>query len=160
MKTIKLSNSNDVIIVDDEDYERLGALTWSLKSKQGDGVINTVRVNGVPRSRAVANIVMQQFDVQYDHHDRNPLNNCKENLRVSTQHQNVMNRSKLNGAETTSKFKGVTWKLANAKWCAQIGFNKKRYHLGLFRDPIEAAKAYDNKAKELFGEFAALNFPQ
>lgn len=32
--------------------------------------------------------------------------------------------------------------------------------LGQFIDKFEAAKVYDKKALELFGEFASLNFPE
>ncbi len=36
----------------------------------------------------------------------------------------------------------------------------KKYNLGRFDDAVEAAKTYDKKAVELFGEFAFLNFPK
>jgi len=39
-----------------------------------------------------------------------------------------------------------------------IYLNKKYYYLGLFRDEADAAKAYDQKAFELLGENAKLNF--
>jgi len=41
----------------------------------------------------------------------------------------------------------------------KIVFNGKGIHIGQFDDEVEAAKAYDRKAAELFGEFAYLNFP-
>ena len=46
------------------------------------------------------------------------------------------------------------WHLA---YCGTAG--KDRRYLGAFADEIEAAKAYDATAREMFGEFARLNFP-
>ena len=51
-------------------------------------------------------------------------------------------------------------RVAYKRWRAQIGFNRKRIHLGDFADEKQAAMAYDDKVAELFGEFAYLNFPE
>ncbi len=57
-----------------------------------------------------------------------------------------------------SKYRGVTWE--NYRWTAAV-YPKKgvRVYLGVFSDEVEAAKAYDAKAKELKGDRAKLNFP-
>jgi hypothetical protein len=44
------------------------------------------------------------------------------------------------------------------KWETNIQFNYKRHYIGNYENEIEAAKAYDKKALELFGENANLNF--
>lgn len=53
----------------------------------------------------------------------------------------------------------MSWRKKSNKWLVQIGKDNKKYHLGLFLIEVEAAKTYDKKAIELFGEFAYLNFP-
>ena len=60
----------------------------------------------------------------------------------------------------TSGFRGVYFTKRANKWIAAIEKDKKKYHLGHYDTPEEAARAYDAKAKELFGEFARLNFPE
>jgi hypothetical protein len=45
------------------------------------------------------------------------------------------------------------------KWQVQIKINHKSHYIGIFKDEEEAARAYDKAARELHGEFAALNFP-
>jgi hypothetical protein len=44
------------------------------------------------------------------------------------------------------------------RWRAEIKVNNARHKLGSFRDPISAARAYDEAALIYFGEFARLNF--
>lgn len=83
-------------------------------------------------------------------------NYSPENCRWVTQSQNSMNRRKFK--TNKSGFKGVHL-MKSGKWCASISFNKIRIYVGKFKTKIEAAIAYDNKAKELHGEFASLNFP-
>lgn len=91
-----------------------------------------------------------------DHIDRNKHNNQKHNLREATYQENNWNRkvSKRN----ISGYKGVCV-TSNGKrpWRAEIYKDGITYRLGRFFNAIDAAKAYNAKAKELFGEFAYLN---
>jgi hypothetical protein len=93
--------------------------------------------------------------LQIDHKNFNGLDNQKANLRICTASQNSRCTRKLK--ERTSKYKGVS-KIPNGKWRAIITLYGKQVPLGCFILEEEAAKAYDAKAKELFGEFAYLNF--
>lgn len=90
-----------------------------------------------------------------DHINGNGLDNRKENLRVVTNSQNLMNRGK--NKNNTSGYKGVLWDKVRNKWIALIGFNNKNIYLGRFFTKNEAAFAYNAKAEELFGEFAQIN---
>jgi len=89
-----------------------------------------------------------------DHADHNTLDNRKQNVRVCTRQQNLMNARSLFG---TSKHEGVSLIAKSGKWLVQISKNRKRIHVGVFIDEIDAAKAYNDNARELHGEFACLN---
>lgn len=91
-----------------------------------------------------------------DHKDRNPLNNCRSNLRGCTRSQNLMNQGKRPGK--SSRFKGVS-KCEKGRFMASITINRKVKHMGRFDSEEDAAKVYDEAASKLFGEFAVLNFP-
>ena len=114
-------------------------------------------------SHQIHTLVAQEFldkpEVDYqlviDHKDRNKLNNQTSNLRYVSQSQNLMNSSKR--LNTSSLFKGVYLDKSRTAWRAQIGVNKTRLHLGYYDDEVEAARVYNTKAVELFGEYACLN---
>ncbi len=98
-----------------------------------------------------------------DHINGDTLDNRKSNLRAVTREQNNMNRAAnrtRKGQPTTSPYKGVSWDKRRSKWVSSIGHNYKPIILGYFRFAEDAARAYDVKAKALFGEFAYLNFPR
>ena len=57
-----------------------------------------------------------------------------------------------------SGFRGVTLHQGTGKWFACIREFGKTKYLGLFKDPIVAARLYDEKARELFGDAAKTNF--
>ena len=91
---------------------------------------------------------------QVDHIDCNRMNNNYTNLRWCNGFQNCSNKNPKQ-KNNTSGYKGVSIK--NNKWFASIGFNNKRISIGTFDNKEDAAKAYNEKALELFGEYANLN---
>ena len=91
-----------------------------------------------------------------DHIDHNNFNNYYKNLQYLTRRENIQ-RSNLNKKNKGSSYLGVFRR--NNKFAATV-WNKKHIFLGAFDEEIEAAKAFDLKAYELFGEETILNFPE
>ena len=59
----------------------------------------------------------------------------------------------------TSGYKGVVRHHRSGRWNAQIKDGPKSLFLGSFETAADAARAYDEAALRLRGEFARLNFP-
>lgn len=143
-------------IVDAEDYDWLIRYKWhACKCKN---TYYASRVRGGKAIKMHREIMRAPKGVIVDHIDHNGLHNRKGNLRLCTNAQNCYNQQPC--ANGTSKYKGVSWHKCRSKWSARIRCDRKFYNLGDYDDQMEAAMAYDDKAVELFGEFAYLNFPE
>ncbi len=91
-----------------------------------------------------------------DHINHDKIDNRWSNIRAATKSQN--NANKPSRPNSTSKYMGVCWYAKSKKWRAQIRKNNQKNYLGSYDCEIDAAKAYDQAAREIHGEFANLNF--
>lgn len=148
-------------LVDAEDLEWLSQWNWN---KCGRYVARAVLLEDIQNGLSTKRLYLHRMLTNaqdgeiVDHINSDPFDNRKCNLRVGTQSQNLGNRRKFGG--TSSQYKGVTWAKQNRKWVAQSKSFGKTIYLGYFEDEIEAALAYDRFAKDKFGDFARLNFPE
>lgn len=157
MKHIPLTQGK-FTIVDDEDFEWLNKYKWCAHFESNMCYAYTnIRINGKHRILKMHRMIVgARHGELTDHRNTNGLDNRSENLRICTKAQNSMNRPKQKG-NYTSKYKGVSWSKIMSKWLSSICFNRKFIKIDYYEDEIEAAKAYNKKALELFGEFAYLN---
>lgn len=103
-------------------------------------------------------IMNKQKGFTVDHKNRDKLDNRRENLRLVTRSENGQNKAKAKGL--TSIYRGVGHRPRSNKknpWVAYISKDGIRYDLGYFNNEIDAAKAYDKKALELYGQHAYFN---
>jgi hypothetical protein len=161
VKLITLTKGYEAI-VDDEDYEMLNQYNWYAKTSPSHDKIyagSAIKVSkNTYRHVMLHRFLMNPKDNEVvDHINGNTLDNRRCNLRNCTPSQNCANKRKWKTKSTLSKYKGVKFDKRWGTWGAQIYFPGHKRHIGTFKTEREAAIAYNEKAKELFGEFAKLN---
>ncbi|UCD51674.1 MAG: HNH endonuclease [Phycisphaerales bacterium] len=143
-------------IVDAADFEWLNQYKWQ-------ATCNGTKFYATTKNRRAGNIWMHRLIMNapkgmvVDHINGNGLDNRRCNLRICTRQQNAYNSRRSQG---TSQYKGFHFEKATGAWRATITCQGEYYNLGLYDSEVEAARAYDRKAIELFGEYAYLNFPE
>lgn len=161
-------------IFDKEDKSLVESFCWHIhhkKIKHKDGSVNdsqylctTIKnYNKIDRVKkrgyiTLSRLLMNVLDddaVVVDHINGNTMDNRKENLRICTQEKNNYNR-RLSSYSTT-KVKGVSYRKKEQKYYVRIGYKNNRIFIGMFDTLYDAAKAYNEKALELYGEYAYLN---
>ncbi len=160
-KLKKIPNTNGVILksrnqvhncfFDPEYYKLINRFHWYLSSR---GYAVTSK-NG--RRIYMHRLILEVDDPKtlVNHRNHNKLDNRRANIRICTSSEKNRNSRKL--TPKSSKYKGVY--LDNKYWHVQINEDRERKNLGRFRSEKTAAKVYDQKARELYKDFAFLNFP-
>jgi len=159
MKEVPLSNCQDVVLVDDSDYETVTQWKW-YKDYQGYACRMTPLQDGKRQRLLMHRMLLgASRGVFVDHANHNTLDNRRENIRLATPGQNQMNRrpNKVRRTKIQSRFKGIAWNPILSKWHATIRYLGRRISLGYHQTEELAAKAYNDGARKYFGSFAYLN---
>jgi predicted DNA-binding transcriptional regulator AlpA/DNA-binding XRE family transcriptional regulator len=152
-------------LIDADDLHLVEGKHWNYSEKTDDYgsyglvVLSTTKGRTKPLKQFITGVSGVRWRIRHANGDF--LDCRRENLVVLDIAQQSYGNKKIKmraGYETTSKYKGVCWDDRRGKWLAQINKEGVHKHLGRFDDEIDAAEAYDNAARELFGEHAFLNF--
>ena len=165
-----------VALVDDDDYEWLSKYKWNASIDRRDKYTSARTTvykyfEGYKWRRSVKmhRLILDAKKGQIvDHVNGDPLDNRRENLRLATTSENARNHKKqemINKAPCSSEYKGVTLSCSKPGgfgpyyyWRAQITVDGVNHYLGQFKEEEDAARAYDDAARNYHGEFANLNF--
>lgn len=137
--------------IDLDDIEKVKYHKWRLSNG------HVVTGNAAYKNNQELSHIVLDFDRTIenkvvDHIDGNPLNNTRNNLRICSQANNVLNKSFM--SNNTSGFIGISFKKDRKLWVPEIQFRKIRCHLGATKDLKQAVYKRYYAEKLLFKEFA------
>ena len=154
MKKIQLTQGL-FAVVDDEKFEYLNQFKWCANKgtkNKTHYAVRGIRFNGEYTMEYMHRVVAGVEDGQVvDHINHDTLDNRKENLRVGTHVQNLLNSVKREN--TSSKYKGVSYFKKNGKWSA----NYRGKNIGYFSIEKDAAQAYNAMAFKDSADWPVLN---
>ncbi len=138
-----------------------GGSNGSLSQESRDKISKTLMGNipwnkGIPASEETKKLwskIRTGKTHKYKPHTQETKNKISENLSG----KQVL-RKKTD--DNKSKYKGVSFHGRKNKWFARLQYCKKVFYLGEFTEEIDAARAYDKKCYEFYGDKAKLNFPE
>lgn len=160
MKEIPLTKGM-VALVDDEDYELVSQYRWFARQHRNTyyATRNYRDEHGRKRPVDMHLLLMGRDEAgrEVDHADGNGLNDQRANLRWATPSE--QRRNSAMHRDNRTGFKGVSFDKERGMFVAQLTSNYQKVFHARFRTAEEAARAYDEKAREVFGSFARLNFP-
>lgn len=145
------SNTGNEFYFDIEDYDKIKKYCWFEHVNSDNYHSLRTRDPELP-GHAVKMSEVIMGDKRWEHANKNPLDNRKENLRKATAKENNRNRGKR--SDNKSGITGVWWDKKINKWRAYIRVDGTLLTLGYFKGRDDAAKTRLNAEKKYFGEFA------
>lgn len=134
----ELTVSGKMVLVDDEDVDRLSALSWWL-TPQGYAVAKLPAVNGHRRTIGMHRFLLDDPPTAaVDHINRNKRDNRKANLRACTDSENCRNQGKRRGC--SSRYRGVSWNKRKSAWQVVVRENGRLKWKGWYASEAEAAR--------------------
>jgi len=143
---IKCKGENYIVLIDEEDYDRVSKHTWHISHQPHTKYCSThIKINGKKTTlqlhRFLMNLVNGEKKI-INHKDGNGLNNMKSNLEICDHNYN-------NQSINTKKNFGSIYIIKNTKkkYEANVYINKKRYRKCFYT--WEEAQAYLDTLKEI-----------
>ena len=169
---IKLKNADDNVLLDAEVYEWLtsdpylakvdfinnlrkhssGCAVFQKTWKKADGSFKT-------ETLYLHKVIAEKFLIKTKTETEN-LVGAKNNNKLDCRLENIVYRSRAVASrkrKTSSKTGYTGVYKENHRYRAVISHNGKSLHIGMFNAPEEAALAYNQKSKELYGDAGKLN---
>jgi hypothetical protein len=146
-------SAGHVVQVDEEDLPELSRHRWTYVPRScGHGAYAArwiTQEDGRRKTLYMHRQLMGEPPEEVDHEDGDGLNNQRHNLRCASRSQNSVNRNH------TNTYRGVyPFRMG---WKSQAKVNGKNVHIGVFKDPVIAARAYDVFVLATWGPFARIN---
>lgn len=143
------------LIVDGVDALLLEEHEWSIRQHHKN--LYVYRKEGGRDIHLHREIIGAEPGELVDHRNGDGLDNRRHNLRVATSWQNSVNIAR--ARDSRAGFIGIAFHRASGLWRARAKDRNGREVCTYHRTEIEAARARDELAMRLHGEFACLNFP-
>lgn len=147
--------TGEYALVSNEDFELVSRFKWYKHGKKGYAIAGISDFSLTGR-HSQATMAMHRLIMgckvddgkTVDHINHKPLDNRRANLRIVSPGESLRNRRV--ASTKSAPFKGVRL-AASGNWIAYV-------HLGGFKTPEMAARAYDKAIRKLFPGFP-VNFP-
>ena len=149
----KAYKDGKTFLVSAEDYEEfVDGYRFNLSKS---GYISYSSAKDGLNGKFLHRIIMgEPEDLVIDHINRNPLDNRRDNLRIVSIQENLMNQG-IN-KNNKSGVSGVSWNKKRNKWVAKIMYKNKHIFLGRFEKLEDAGKARKDAEIKYFAEFRAM----
>jgi hypothetical protein len=146
-----------VILIDDEDYERVIGEKWCATKTTPARFVARIRTpEGWVKMNLERFVLSPNESLRVERRTGFANNDFrKEALMAVSMQESQASKPKRKG-RYTSKYKGVS-RTKSGRWAAHICVNGRSIYIGTYEYEHEAALAYNLTALELFGEMAFQN---